>query len=330
MLKATLEKQGTAAALDQLERLAAADSAILGDGHPLAHALGRFSFTHYGSASKAFSQCKELFQSGCYHGVLEAYFIANPDFTGQDVAGLCSTLVTGNQTTFVKFQCVHGLGHGLTMYFEHDIFDALKYCDYLPTTWDRESCYGGVFMENIVFYQTKDSGAHGDHAHHETFLDPADPLYPCNAVGQRYLYQCYLMQTSAILTFNGYDFAKAFTTCAKVEQAFIPICYQSLGRDISGYTLRDTDKSLFLCALDKGEYMKHCIVGVVKNFIDVTWTTDQAYDFCRKAAEETKEACYTAIGEQLLGLQPDPGARAADCAKSEERYLNACRAAARV
>jgi hypothetical protein len=36
------------------------------------------------------------------------------------------------------------------MAWNWDLPRSLKGCDWLPTTWDRESCYGGVFMENAV------------------------------------------------------------------------------------------------------------------------------------------------------------------------------------
>jgi len=51
----------------------------------------------------------------------------------------------------------------LTINFQHDVLKSLAFCDALPTDWDRESCYGGVFMEMIVGFQNLRHGS-GDHA----------------------------------------------------------------------------------------------------------------------------------------------------------------------
>ena len=50
-----------------------------------------------------------------------------------------------------------------------------------------------------------------------SFLNPQDLLYPCSVLTEKYLRACYLMQTSAVLTFLNYDFAQAFVQCARVE-----------------------------------------------------------------------------------------------------------------
>jgi hypothetical protein len=322
-LKETLRKGGTLAALSQLEELAATDQAVLREAHPLAHALGRFSFTVYKDAPKAFGQCTAVFASGCYHGVLEEYLRSRPSLAVTDVVGLCNT---GIDTVFVKFQCLHGLGHGLTMLFNHDIVEPLKFCDSLASDWERSSCYGGVFMENIV------GASHAqDHGgEHKSFIKAEDPLYPCNSVAQKYQYQCYNLQTSAILMFNGYDYGKTARECDKAPGDYALVCYRSLGRDISGSTLRNPDKSLALCQQGTPAYWNECFIGAVKDFINTDQKTEDALLLCQKAPVTAKESCYGGIGEILADLIVDPQARAKECAKAEEGYVAFCRRFARL
>jgi len=333
-LRGVLQSEGLEKALDRLEALAGKDQAVLSDAHNFAHDLGRAAFYQYGSAKAAFGRCRELFQSGCYHGVLEAHFDANPTIDPVAVAGLCDATVGAGSSLALRFQCVHGLGHGLTAHAEHDLFKALTYCDYLRTDWDRQSCYGGAFMENIIFAQAQARGGAGhDHSHggeHQIHVRADDLLYPCDAVADRYRRECFMMQTSIMLWLNGTDYARAFQTCETAPADYIAICYQSLGRDISGNTLRDTDQSLKLCGLGRMPYAPSCYVGAVKNFIDVTWRTDQAGDFCRRVPGEAKPACYAAIGEQVSVLHADQGARAAECGKMEPDFIYACDLAASV
>ena len=66
------------------------------------------------------------------------------------VNALCAPYRTDGDSRFQLFQCVHGMGHGFQMMYAGDLPRALGSCDQLADPWDRESCYGGVFMENIV------------------------------------------------------------------------------------------------------------------------------------------------------------------------------------
>ena len=316
-----VREKGTEQALARLEELAAADRNILAQTHALTHGIARFSFTHYGGAREAFAHCLSVFEQACYHGVVEGYLQSKPELKPEDIAALCDTVIDTTQSAFIKFQCVHGLGHGLTLYFNHDIFQPLSYCDFLETDWNRESCYGGVFMENIVFAAHP---KHTDSSAHESFLKPEDPLYPCNNVKEKYQGACYFLQSSAILMFNGYDVANAFEKCGTAPEKYIPICYQSMGRDISGITLRDNAKSIQLCQLGATQYRSHCYYAVAKQFIDVAGRTEQAFTFCREVPEDSKSMCYTAIGEMVATLYSDQASKAGECAKAEKQYEDAC------
>jgi hypothetical protein len=107
---------------------------------------------------------------------------------------------------------------------DYDLPRALETCDALPDDWDRTSCTGGVFMENI-------SSSYGVQSE---WLREDDPLYPCQVVADRHKLYCYLMVTSRILPLVGYDFAAASKTCMQSEPEWAETCFQSLGRDASG------------------------------------------------------------------------------------------------
>jgi hypothetical protein len=321
-LQEIVKSDGTEQALNVLEQLAAEDEDVLREGHPLAHEIGRFSYQHYKDAPTAFAHCRELFTSGCFHGVLEAFLSHSSQVKPEEIATLCSG-ISGERGQFIKFQCLHGLGHGLTMYF-HELNQALSTCDYLTTQWERESCYGGVFMENIVAANT--TNPHHAHLH---FLKPEDPLYPCNSVDKKYQASCYLMQSSAILMLNGYDFSQAFRECEKAPTEFIAVCYQSMGRDISGFTLRNAEEAIQLCMLGTERYIKYCLEGVVKDIVNTVADAAPGFSFCRQVAEVHKWSCYQSVGEMLVDLYPEVQQRLAECAKAEERYMIACKAAAR-
>ncbi len=224
----------------------------------------------------------------------------------------------------MHFQCLHGLGHGLLTSF-HEFEKALPFCDKLGSPWEQQSCYGGVFMEHIVAAQ-----APHPHHTHPHYLKPEDHLYPCSAMDAKYQSACYLIQTAAILHLNNYDFAQSFRDCEQAPPGYIPVCYQSMGRGISGFTLHNEEQSIRLCLLGSEPYVKNCIEGVVKNVVNSEARPDPGLAFCRKDDVPYKSNCYRALGEAILTLLPDERQRKLACAQGEETQREVCMSAARV
>jgi hypothetical protein len=241
------------------------------------------------------------------------------------------------------FQCVHALGHGLTSFYAHDLPRALQGCDLLADDWDRHSCYGGAFMENVV---------HAIHPHHPTphathvamaepqphaspdgfvAIKATDRLHPCSMLDDRYATDCYLMQTSIILYLNHGDMADAARTCDRAPPAMRVLCYQSLGRDISSYSVQQHEESIRMCSLGNPDYQPWCYVGVVKNFIDITAKPESGLKFCpRVPGRENQMKCYEAVGEEIWALTSNDTQRTSLCGKAEGELYEACRYGARL
>ncbi|MDP9177691.1 MAG: hypothetical protein M3O61_08430 [Gemmatimonadota bacterium] len=332
-------------AMGALARLGTLDTDVKRDGHVFAHGIGITAGKRGGDVAQTFSMCDESSQSGCYHGVIQAYFDAAKTIGPKEVNDLCNAFRGSNPDRWLLFQCVHGTGHGLTMIYDHDLPKALEGCDQLLDSWDRRSCYGGAFMENIVnatnpHHPAKDLGskhdggmAGMDHGAHSKFkaMDPKDPLYPCSIMVEKYLTSCYEMQTSVMLHLNRGNMADAAKTCDRAPGRMVYVCYQSLGRDISSYSLQDHDKAIEMCSLGTKKYQPWCYVGLVKNFVDLNARSSDGLSFCRKlTAEANKMKCYEAVGEQIGTLKNDSEGRRTLCAPSEPAYIDACLFGARV
>jgi hypothetical protein len=149
-------------------------------------------------------------------------------------------------------------------------------------------------------------------------------------VAAKYQYSCYQLQTSAILYFNGGDYAQTARACDGAPANLISVCYQSLGRDVSGSTLRDPEQSIELCRLGSDPHWTECLVGVVKEMINAESRIDRGLSFCQDVPAEGKESCYGAVGQMVLSLYPDTTVRDAECARVEDDYESACREAARL
>lgn len=327
-LEDTLKTGGTEQALSLLETFAREDSDALRETHPLVHHLGQRSFAHYGSAVEAMAHCRDVFWSGCYHGVLQAYLTSLPSVEAQHIVSLCPATGTAADFLFKRYNCLHGIGHGVTIQFRFDVLKSLAHCDYLTSEWDRESCYGGVFMENIVTFQNARQPQHAHHHHDQipatSFMNAEDLLYPCTALSEKYLRSCYLMQTSAVLTFLNYDFAQAFTQCERVTGEHQTTCFRSLGRDISGFTLRDPQRVTELCGLGKGDQVRQCFIGAVKDFILTDASPDPGLAFCRHLDGQFKQDCYSTLAEMVVTLYSDREQRNQACRKGESEYVDTC------
>lgn len=326
-LETVLQLEGTEQALTVLEQITSQDPDALREAHPLVHHIGQRSFARYGTAPLALSHCRDVFWSGCYHGVLQGFLSSLPVIEPQHILPLCPTSETVSAYSFQRYNCLHGLGHGLTIQFQYDLLKSLAFCDALLGSWDRESCYGGVFMENIVTFQkARQTTPSGEQHHHgaTSFLNPQDLLYPCSVLNEKYLRACYLMQTSAVLTFLNYDFAQAFTHCARVEGEHQTTCYRSLGRDISGFTLRDAVRVNELCRLGQGDQIQQCFIGAVKDFILTDASPDPGLALCRSLDGPFKKDCYATVGEMVVPLFDDKNKRAQACRKGEDEYVEAC------
>ena len=331
-------------AMGTLAHLGILDLDVKRDGHVFAHGIGIAGEKSGGDIAKTFAMCDESNQSGCYHGVIQAYFASAKKIGPTEVNGLCDAFRGPTADRWIRFQCVHGTGHGLEMIYAHDLPKALAGCDLLGDDWDRRSCYGGAFMENIVDVSMPKHPAHDleagmgamagmDHGGKSSYkeVNPADPLYPCSTMAERYLVSCYEMQTSVMLYLNKGDIGASAKTCDTAPVKMRYVCYQSLGRDISSYAMQDHAKSIQMCSLGKPEYQPWCYFGLVKNFIDLNARADDGLNFCKKlTGEANKMKCYEAVGEEIGTLRNESGPRAALCEPSEPYYLEACLFGARV
>jgi hypothetical protein len=154
--------------------------------------------------------------------------------------------------------------------------------------WEKESCYGGVFMENVMAYQSADTKT--------KYLKADNAMYPCTDVGAAYKEQCYLMQTSHALIVKNNSFSEVFKTCAEVpETEFQNICYQSLGRDASGQSNSEATNTRDRCMLGQTiNARENCIIGAVKDFISYFHDDTQALSFCRSLnVAQLRSTCIT-------------------------------------
>src|SRR5712691_10340244 len=340
VLSDRLTKHSLADAVATLDAITSADAHAAEHAHEYAHGIGIEAYGLSPDISSNFAACGDGYSSGCRHGVIQAYFVSQQEVTQPEVEALCQPFKSATASRWVLFQCVHGMGHGLTMFRGHDLPRALGDCDLLTDSWDRESWYGGAFMESVINATTPHHPATmlAAHSHHHmsatTFkaLDPGDPLYPCSIMAERYLNACYQMQTSVMLNLNHGDMGDAAKSCERAPASERPVCFQSLGRDITSYTARDPQKTADLCNKARDPYRPSCYFGAAKALVDWTATTDAAFKFCGIVGHEAGgPTCFQALGEEIATLLAGLPEREQQCLRAEEPQAEtACRLGAGV
>jgi mono/diheme cytochrome c family protein len=308
-------RQGPRAALTRMDEGIAEGGPIASDCHRISHSIGAGGLARFGGdVSKALAAGTATCWSGYYHGVLERAFAGvADDGLGEAARDLCAADDIRDDT-FVTYQCVHGLGHGLMIRTGLDLPGALAACDGLRTDWDRSSCTGGVFMENL-------SSSYGTTSE---WLREDDPLYPCQAVAERHKLYCYLMVTSRVLPSVGWDWAKAAGWCRRAERDWVATCFQSLGRDASGNSLRDAAKIHEHCAV-AGAMEGECLYGAARDMVSNDAGGAGAQRMCSAAPGRWRARCFEGVGTVLGVLNESRAARRAACARWAPGHVAACR-----
>ena len=310
LFRGFMSNHTTGEALALLQCYEDTDDAVRLSCHPVVHAIGRETFLAKGTIDGSFALCDQTCHSGCYHGVMERFFGGDAADTGShislvDLQRKAVTACDPMQTSRIRFQCLHGLGHAVTYYSGYDLKEALKICDATGDAWTRSSCYGGVFMENISAAEPESRD-----------LSATDFHYPCSVLDDMYKGSCYLMQTSRMADMGLTPF-QIVSECRKAG-TYLLTCMQSLGRDLSNSARIGKPREVAAtCEMGLGEELSACTRGVVFALEDNTWDGKFALPFCATyASPENVKYCFQASLAYLAsGYSKTKDDLKAECAK---------------
>lgn len=291
------KRRGSSAAMRDLKQRYDAGGYARTFCHVSLHKIGAAAADEFGTIAAAYKHGDTFCRAGYYHGVLEKIFGEADEGGGEKLLStlnsICAEISGKERYSYDYFACVHGIGHGLMAYFDHDVVQSLAGCKTLEGAWEHGSCYGGVFMENVT--------AHSEETPSQ-YLKADDPLYPCNALDDEYRYTCYQFQTSYILPLFGGDFKKTFDTCRNVEEKYRGTCFQSIGRDASGWSYGVGDAALNYCALGATPQERaECLIGAASDFIQSVGKKE-ARALCNAGEDSARAACMQAVDWQISAL----------------------------
>jgi len=279
--------------------------------HVQAHHLGMFLYDYIGDLHVALSYVDQRCAGAMYHGVIQRFFMTNfekADVVDIDIKGICPKN-SDNPYSLERWECLHGIGHGLTESYNSDVLSAVQHCEDLEPGWEQISCSKGVFMENVNNYLSGGGN-----------FDQDDPLFPCNKVNAQFVPACYNYHTGYIMAKNGISISEGFRECDKiVPEEFVKYCYFGLGRKLFAIASEDMNLALMICQLGQPKYQSYCYTGLVLIILDVKGT-EQGFQYCKLLPEHNKVACYDALGKWIHMLYATDETREVECSNAEHIY----------
>lgn len=331
--------EGPDAALAMLEGLSEVDGDAARDGHHHAHHIGLEAYRLGDGLAEVFPRCTEAFASGCYHGVIQAHFLAH-GAEGVDDAVLretCEPYRGAAGDRWMLFQCLHGLGHGLALHLRGDLFEALASCDALPGRWERESCYGGAFMQNVVFAVEPHGAAAGGEMAHAAHPPDAtgSPGHGSDAAGPtghgpdaapREGHESHAMgdadgsagtgsaraggaarTASAAPVSPVLDEEDPLYPCTALPERYLRACYSMQSSAVlwmADGNLRAAGRS---CARAPEAWRAVCFQGLGRDVVGrARYDPARSHRLCRRLGEEGASWCYAGVAKNMVNQEARP------------------------
>jgi hypothetical protein len=117
-----------------------------------------------------------------------------------------------------------------------------------------------------------------------------------------------------------YNWKKTAAWCRRSEPKWVPVCFQSMGRDASGFTRLDPAKILRICRA-AGDMARECIYAAA---VDMTYTDvspRRGKVLCNTAPTATRSYCWTGIGEMLGSFDREPSKHKARCEAATTNFV---------
>jgi len=292
--------------------------------HEVGHHLGMWLNAYVGDTQIALDLAKQQCGGSIFHGVvqnsLQIQKFNNVSLDDIDIQKICSKFK--DDTSFInRWQCLHGLGHGLVDIYDYDTQAAVSRCDEFEPGLEQISCSKGVFMQNVVHWSETRGG--GD-------FDENDLFYPCSASPSKYVPTCYHYHITYMAAKSGGIKAQipdAFDLCDKISpEEMIKYCYYGMGRQMEARTYYDWDRALFLCQQgDKKDLHTYCIEGMLMILVNGNTNPSIGFSFCESLPLEYKQTCYNGLGKWITMLSSDYDERQKLCSMAENKnYFDIC------
>lgn len=246
------------------------------EAHDFAHVIG-FVAADDGDL-EGFKVCDTLYNYGCLHGFMQVYLKNHGESSVSDMEKACASLGEVHAPS-----CLHGIGHGLLMFTNYELFNALSKCQILESAY-QTYCFDGVFMERIAGSMLTDS---------EKLKVTFDNLFsPCDTIDVKFKRECFRNQVSVWFSFFNQDTTKVGAHCAAIEVNYWQICFESIGLISVQSFGEDFQRLISACSIVNETAHDHCLTGVMKELLFEGRSSQVALEVCNLVTIVMRQNCF--------------------------------------
>jgi hypothetical protein len=260
-----------------------------------------------------------------YHGIFQSYF--ELEYRGQNVdkkeikvSQLCST-EQEDVSWMNERDCIHGIGHGLTILYNYDTTTAVSHCNEFIPLWAQSACSRGIFMENNDYFTKTGKGD----------FDKKEIYSPCDKTIEKFAPQCYFYHSWPLLERNNYSYDSyddTFAQCDNISpDKFVKYCYEGIGGTLGSFGFTNPEEAVEICYQgNQPAYHDDCLIGTVKSMLKQDAKTGPAFKLCSHSDVDFKPECYQIVGMWIKAfLSPSLQELERECSKTSEiDYVSDC------
>ena len=348
LLRNVSKTQGARAALDIIEPISQKSTYLLRSSHPFAHTIGTNAlFFHRevqgasseGAIGRALTECDGFGAFGCYHGVIEAGLSLIPvGDRASTVRKACMEDPLIQKTQYYVNQCLHWFGHGLAIFTNLPLEEALQACEGLSEKFLSDNvqlCLSGVFHAGTVPGEADNELLHNV----ENVWKKGDPYYPCLAVEEKFRGHCF---SHAAGRSRSPSLEVQFRTCNNIPEQdpqkridYINGCYESVANPLMSMALSQeglseeskVQKIINDCRLySMPEHRRFCYAGAARYWVlfNPLLSNLGPFKICQGIEEEAKTTCYANIGFGNNENYYSEEKLKEYCSHSEPDYIDDC------
>ena len=305
-------ERGPAVALREFQQAIVENPVVESRCHPIAHRIGAGALLRFhGDVGRAFADGSPACGSGYYHGLLAVEARRRGRRRGRPAWRASSARTSASsREPFTHYQCVHGLGHGLMLYAKYDLPRALDLCHELPVESDSGSRAPAASSWRTSRPRSAPSRSGSRTTTCSIRARSSRPPTSSTAT-------CSSPRTSCPRVNS--DWAETARWCRKSDAEFVKYCFQSMGRDASGYARQEPAKILGFCAA-AGDMRDECLFGAgARHPQQQQRATCAARRLCETAPASARAYCFFGLGSILGVVHPDEAARSRPPAPASRR-----------
>jgi len=321
-----IEKGGQVSLLSEFNRVISVLENNMTYCHAPAHHLGEFLYDYTDDLETAISVADSRCGGAIFHGVLEKFFenSSNNSISIDQIVPSKICPNKDNEFSLERYECLHGLGHGLTVYYQYDVFEAIKHCGDFSEDWEINTCSNGVFMENVDSYL---SGS-------VAMFEQNDVFYPCNKMDSKYASACYHHQNTFMLVQNNYSIPDTFSDCDNItSQEYVKYCYRGMGRQLAPVSSSieipvdpeiKFSQSIEICQKGQMQFQGNCLMGTLRVIIDQD-SLEEGFRYCEFLPEQFKYDCYNLLGVWIKMAYESSNDQINQCSQAKDlHYFDVC------